>query len=136
MTRLDSVCPECGQVFSRESKTAYCLDCKPPRLYDIPKQSGGPRALGYDSKWDRLSKKARELQPFCSDCGTLDDLTADHTQQAWERKEQGKTIRLKDIDVVCRSCNSARGAARGENIPERRYIVDKERLSRSEFLED
>lgn len=134
MTRLQSVCPECGSVFSREDSSAYCSDCKPPRDYFTRTKTTHER--GYNERWNRLSRKARELQPFCSDCGTMDDLTADHTEQAWERFDAGKTIRLQDIDVVCRSCNSARGEARGEVIGERRKIVDAERLSRLEFLSD
>lgn len=67
---------------------------------------------GYDNKWDRLSRKARKLQPFCSDCGATDDLQADHSPEAWRRKAAGKTIRLRDIDVVCGRCNRSRGAAR------------------------
>lgn len=69
---------------------------------------------GYDSKWDRLSRKARQLQPFCSDCGTTNDLQADHSPEAWARKARGKPIRLRDIDVVCGPCNRRRGAARPE----------------------
>ena len=41
-------------------------------------------------------------------------LTADHSVEAWKRKAAGKVIRLRDISVVCRRCNSERGAARGE----------------------
>ncbi len=62
-------------------------------------------ALGYDSKWRRLSKRARQLQPWCSDCHSTEDLTADHLR--WP------ALSLADIDVVCRSCNSKRGAIRG-----------------------
>ena len=72
---------------------------------------------GYDSKWDRLSRKARKLQPFCSDCGTTNDLQADHSPEAWARKARGKPIRLQDIDVVCGPCNRTRGAARSGNKP-------------------
>lgn len=71
---------------------------------------------GYNSRWKRLSARARRLQPFCVDCGATEDLQADHSPEAWERKRRGLPIRLKDIDVVCRSCNVARGAARGENV--------------------
>ena len=66
----------------------------------------------------------------------MDDLTADHTELAWQRFDAGKSIRLQDIDVVCRSCNSARGEARGDDIGERRKIVDSERLERIDFLSD
>lgn len=59
-----------------------------------------------------MSKRARRLQPWCSDCGSVEDLTTDHSVAAWERKDAGKAIRLEDVDVVCRSCNSRRGRAR------------------------
>lgn len=68
--------------------------------------------LGYGSAWQRLSKRARSLQDWCSDCFTSDDLTADHSPMAWVRHEQGLAIRLQDISVLCRSCNSRRGKAR------------------------
>lgn len=59
-----------------------------------------------------MSKRARRLQPWCSDCGTVEDLSADHSVEAWARRAEGKAIRLQDIEVVCRSCNSRRGRAR------------------------
>jgi len=31
------------------------------------------RELGYDAQWDRLSKRARRMQPFCIDCGSTED---------------------------------------------------------------
>lgn len=65
-----------------------------------PKTSATQR--GYTSSWDRLSKRARQIQPWCSACGTKDDLTGDHLR--WPAKS------LKDVDVLCRSCNSAKGA--------------------------
>lgn len=67
---------------------------------------------GYNAAWRRLSRKARRLQPFCTDCGTTEDLQADHTPEAWARHAAGKTVRLEDIDVVCGPCNRSRGAAR------------------------
>lgn len=70
-------------------------------------------ARGYDAAWSRLSKRARRLQPFCTDCGAAEDLQADHTPEAWERKAAGLAIRLADVDVVCGPCNRRRGAARG-----------------------
>lgn len=84
-----------------------CLDCGTP--------SASTRCTdcrGYDSEWERLSRRARRLQPFCSDCGTPEDLQTDHSPEAWARKAAGKSIRLKDVDVVCGPCNRARGQAR------------------------
>lgn len=95
-----------------------CLDCGEPTT--------GPRCpehttdhkptahtRGYDAAWTRLSKRARRLQPFCTDCGSTEDLQTDHTPEAWARKAAGKPIRLQDVEVVCGPCNRARGAARG-----------------------
>lgn len=69
-------------------------------------------ARGYDQTWRKLSERARRLQPWCTDCRTTTDLTTDHSEQAWRRKADGKPIRLRDVDVVCRSCNGKRGRAR------------------------
>ena len=73
-------------------------------------------ARGYDAHWTRLSKRARRLQPFCADCGSTEDLQADHSPEAWERKAAGLAIRLADVDVVCGPCNRSRGAARGNAV--------------------
>ena len=95
-----------------------CLECGEPSNgprcdeHRRPAASRPSRAAGYDTAWDRLSRRARKLQPFCSDCGTRDDLTTDHSPEAWKRKERGLAIRLEDVSVVCRACNSRRGAAR------------------------
>lgn len=73
---------------------------------------GTARQRGYDSRWDALSKRARRMQPWCSDCRSTVDLTTDHLPTAWERKAQGKSIRLRDVAVVCGDCNSTRGSSR------------------------
>lgn len=59
---------------------------------------------GYDSAWRRLSRRARRLQPWCTDCGAVDDLTTDHLR--WPATD------LTDVEVVCRACNSRRGPLR------------------------
>ena len=74
------------------------------------------RARGYDTTWTKLSKRARAAQPWCLDCGTTDDLTVDHLPIAWERKAEGKAIRLQDVAVVCGLCNSRRGSSRPEPL--------------------
>ena len=112
MSILARPCVECGET--TEHERPYCDDHMPKHG---PKQPG--KARGYDEAWKRLSRRARRLQPFCSDCGTTEDLTGDHTPEAWARKAAGKPIRLEDIDVVCRSCNGIRGAARGEDVKQR-----------------
>lgn len=94
-------CPTCGEP----TPETYCSEHQ-------PSSSRPSREVGYDAAWDRLSRRARRLQPWCIDCGATSDLTTDHLPSAWERKAQGLPIRLVDVEVCCRSCNSRRGAAR------------------------
>lgn len=120
---LSTPCIDCGEPTKNGTR---CETCSPrfnrvqparERTHHAPKAS--PAKRGYDSAWRRLSERARRLQPFCSDCGARDDLQADHSPEAWERKERGLPIRLQDVDVVCGECNRKRGAARGEHARSR-----------------
>ena len=104
-----------------------CLDCGTP--------SAGPRCddhttntrtrarqRGYNAEWDKLSRRARKLQPWCLDCGSTERLEADHLPSAWERQAAGKPLRLADVEIVCNRCNVKRGssrpgATRGETPP-------------------
>lgn len=101
MTALLKPCVECGELTSSARCTEHTV--WKPKPY---------RALGYDAAWDRLSKRARRMQPWCSRCGTTQDLTCDHSEEAWRRREAGLAIRLCDVDVLCRSCNAKKGRAR------------------------
>lgn len=102
-----TTCLTCGELTDQ----AYCQDHQPT---PAPKtQSATER--GYDHRWQKLSLRARRIQPFCTDCGTTEDLQCDHTPKAWERYYTGKNIRLIDVDVVCGKCNINRGPARGEH---------------------
>lgn len=87
-----------------------------PRCPEHAHSKPGSTARGYDASWKRLSKRARRLQPFCLDCGSSEDLQADHSPEAWERKERGLPIRLQDISVRCGECNRKAGAARGDAV--------------------
>lgn len=77
-----------------------------------PKDS--PRKRGYTSAWDKLSRRARRLQPFCTNCGTKKDLTLDHSTEAWEAHDAGKPITMSMVQVLCRPCNARKGPARPE----------------------
>ena len=120
LTTLSSVCATCGLVYERTRQSAYCLECRPApapiqveRRRERERRRGSATARGYGQAWRRLSARARRLQPWCSDCGRTEDLTADHSPRAWERYDSGRAVRLDDIDVVCRECNTLRGEARG-----------------------
>ena len=112
MARFKSPCSHCGIP----SRDRLCEECKTTheRTRVRSKQvRESAAARGYDSRWRRLSKRAREMQPFCLDCGTSNDLQADHSPETWKRVERGLPLRVTDVDVVCGPCNRARGAARG-----------------------
>lgn len=102
-------CLRCGEL----TELNYCAEHEPE---PTRRYRGTVAEHGYDGAWKRLSRRARRLQPFCSDCGATEDLTADHSPEAWQRKAEGLPIRLVDIDVVCRACNSRRGPARGVGV--------------------
>lgn len=120
---LESVCAECGEPFRRRPNDtrSRCYECKPTAGTNYPvaapeRKHGTTSQRGYDTAWRKLSERARALQPWCSDCGRRDDLTTDHTPEAWARRAAGRVLRLRDVEVVCRWCNSERGAARGSRI--------------------
>lgn len=102
-------CLDCGEP----SPDSYCREHRPTKVSSRAKRAMTKRERGYNWRWDQLSRRARRLQPFCSDCGATADLQADHTPEAWRRHEAGLAVRLDDIDVVCGPCNRARGPARG-----------------------
>lgn len=99
-------CLDCGDLSDRNRCTEHRT--RTPRA--------STTSRGYDAAWSRLSVRARRLQPFCSDCGPADDLTVDHTPEAWQRRDAGLPITLDVVAVVCRRCNSKRGKARGEGV--------------------
>lgn len=100
-------CLTCGAP----SSESYCSE---HRSASWQHPVGSARDRGYSAAWDRLSRRARRLQPFCSDCGDTQDLQLDHTEHTWARIEAGKVVRLSDTGgVVCGRCNRRRGAARG-----------------------
>ena len=70
------------------------------------------RQRGYDGAWDRLSRRARRAQPFCSECGATENLTTHHTDEAWRRHDRGLPVRLQDVAVLCGPCNTRAGSTR------------------------
>lgn len=98
-----------------------CLTCgeptEGPRCVEHTTEAKGTNTeRGYDNRWRRLSRQARRLQPWCSDCGSVTDLQCDHSPEAWAARAAGKPITLAMVDVVCGDCNRARGAARGTAV--------------------
>lgn len=106
-------CLDCGTPTRSGSR---CDDCQTTHNRAHEQTRPGKTARGYDGNWKRLSARARRLQPFCSNCGTTENLTCDHTPEAWRRRARGQVIRIQDVDVLCMDCNIAAGAARGKNV--------------------
>lgn len=100
MSTVLKACADCGEL-STSTRCPEHTDAK-----------ASAHRRGYDAAWRRLSERARKLSPLCEDCGTTTDLTVDHSPEAWARKARGLPIRLQDVAVLCRSCNSRKGAAR------------------------
>lgn len=113
--KLKTPCIDCGEVADNTRCTACNAKKETARKRGKPRARKSTKDRGYTGAWRRLSEQARQLQPFCSDCGATTDLQADHTPEAWKRYEQGLPIRLSDIDVLCGPCNRSRGAARGKH---------------------
>lgn len=92
-------CIACGTP----SEQSRCPDHrKDARVRNTPGQAA------YDPTWRRLSLRARKDMPFCQDCGTTDNLTADHLLPKQNYPELVHAI--ENITTRCRSCNSRRGA--------------------------
>src|SRR4051812_4193969 len=90
--RVMRPCLDCGELTNVGPR---CADCRPvaDRRYARTTKATF-RERGYDTAWTKLSERARRLQPWCSVCGSTDDLTADHLPSAWQRKAAGLPIRL------------------------------------------
>jgi 5-methylcytosine-specific restriction endonuclease McrA len=67
---------------------------------------GTRKQRGYDETHLRLRKLVIAAQPWCSLCGATSDLTVDHIIPL----KRGGETRLDNYRVLCRSCNSRRGA--------------------------
>ncbi len=98
-------CLDCGEL----AEASRCPE-HAPTATELRRTSA--RERGYDGRHDRLSKRARKLQPWCSDCLTTEALTLHHTEEAWRRHEARKPARLTDYEVLCGPCNNRRGSPR------------------------
>jgi 5-methylcytosine-specific restriction protein A len=102
-------CLECGELTESGPR---CEECA-PSASALRGMTAAQR--GYDEAWNRLSRKARRMQPWCSDAHKgpcRGGLTADHLPSAWERKAAGLPLRLIDVEVVCQGHNDERGSSR------------------------
>jgi 5-methylcytosine-specific restriction protein A len=89
----------CGLISDKNR----CPDCA--RKYEIHR---GPRTMKgrYDAAWRRIRAQAIREHPWCSVCGSTEDLTGDHITP---HRAGGRNVR-SNVQVMCRACNSAKGA--------------------------
>lgn len=93
-----SPCLYCGTL-SRGSTCRQCIqaiEARDPNRRQRNKQ--------YDYQWQKLSRYARQMQPWCSRCKATKDLTADHILSLAD----GGQNTLDNIMVLCRRCNSSK----------------------------
>jgi 5-methylcytosine-specific restriction endonuclease McrA len=95
------LCNGCGHTFpAQDLKRGRCSNCRRQR----ERQRGSAFLRGYDKTHQRLRALAIRQHPFCVDCGTTTDLTADHIVP----KSRGGLNVLSNYAVRCRRYNSSK----------------------------
>lgn len=100
-------CLDCGRATRNGSRCPACA-----AVHDAAKQAkrdelrGTRTERGYDNDWLRLSRAAIKQQPWCSECGSGEDLTADHVIPLG----QGGLSEKSNVRVLCRRCNGRKAA--------------------------
>lgn len=110
MDGVASFCLVCGDV--TEPNQFQCSEHVRARMAELQERKGSTTEQGRGAEWQRLSKRARARQNFCTDCGATTNLQTDHLPIAWHRQSLGLPIRLKDVDVTCGPCNVKRGSSK------------------------
>jgi 5-methylcytosine-specific restriction endonuclease McrA len=82
---------------------------------------------GYGASWQRLSRLARQRQPWCTFCGSTRDLVADHINPAARGRH---ALTLADVQVLCRRCNGSKGnKAAPKPIQKPRAAFNRQKLT-------
>lgn len=96
MSTLPRLClGRCGNAIPAGS---YCPRCTP---------TTSERGLG--ATHARHARACIARQPWCTYCGSTDDLTADHVTP----RSLGGTAQSANLVTACRRCNSERGGKLG-----------------------
>lgn len=95
---MNRPCIGCGKLIAKGSR---CGQCTPKRQ----RPQGHPHTN--NGRMKRLSKATRKAQPWCLDCRTATDLTADHVIPVAERPDLA--FEPLNLTTRCRSCNGRRG---------------------------
>ncbi|WP_051406780.1 HNH endonuclease [Nocardia sp. CNY236] len=92
-------CLECGEP----SEAARCPDHA--RTDDRVRDRDHVHWNG--ARWKRLSRRLRQIQPWCTSCGATDELTVDHIEPVCARPDLA--YELGNLQVLCKRCNSRKG---------------------------
>lgn len=89
----------------RECLAAGCRELIPLSMSRCPvherareRVRGTPSARGYGKQWQRRSLRERAEHPWCTLCGSTEDLTLDHVINGVADQTM----------VLCRSCNTTK----------------------------
>jgi len=97
----------CGGVIDERAKPLTCTRCgineriKPQRS----NKTGAER--GYDSDWDKLSKRFRANNPWCSEClrNGRYTLARDVHHVVPIERDPSRRLDVTNLVAVCRSCH-------------------------------
>ena len=92
-------CIDCGRLIASSTRCRVCRGT-------VERRRGSPTQRGYDSAWYRVVRAAINEQPWCANCMATHDLTGDHLVPL----SLGGTSTPDNVVVLCRRCNSAKGA--------------------------
>jgi 5-methylcytosine-specific restriction endonuclease McrA len=107
------LCRHCGGFVAEGSAATRFAHDECRKTYEREKsrkrraRRGTTSQRGYGVQHQRLRKLAITQHPYCTDCGTTQDLTADHIVPL----SKGGTNTLDNYAVRCSTCNTSKGAA-------------------------
>lgn len=87
-------CLGCGTLIP--SQRSRCPQCQPAKAKTA--------ARGYGSQWQATAKRVIARHPWCVQCGSTANLTADHIIP----RARGGSDHESNLQVLCRPCNSAK----------------------------
>lgn len=106
---LLKTCAGCFHTFPVEEihkGGGRCSSCARAKWREANRRRGSAYRRGYTKDWKRMVELAVRAQPYCSYCGSTEDLTGDHITPV----SVGGLNTPSNIRVLCRACNSSRGA--------------------------
>lgn len=107
-------CIVCGEIAESLRCDQHRGEHEADRRPDRDRKTNG-------AKWQRISKRVRQMMPWCLDCGRTTDLTADHIVPVAARPDL--EFELANLTTRCRPCN----AVKGDTMPDAATVAAVER---------